>query len=33
MVRLPVFCAQGNVDETELKYPPKGQPRVQRSRA
>ena len=26
MVRLPVFNAQGMVDEFELKYPPKGQP-------
>src|SRR6476469_2241411 len=32
-VRLPVFAAHGNVDELELKYPPKGHPRMQRLRA
>src|SRR5688572_29066754 len=26
-VRLPVFAAQGSVEELLLKYPPKGQPR------
>ena len=33
MVKFPVFCAHGSVDDTELKYPPNGQPRIQRSLA
>lgn len=29
-VRFPVLSAQGNVEDTELKYAPKGQPFIQR---